>query len=201
VDIPRQTGLGSHVANVKRRNIVMDAATIFARHRDFLPPDTEVGLSPAKDQEFKATGGPHAAHAVKRFTFAGKSIVQVYTRPDVSPEVIVGLGWMLGSVTDVHPIANLSIDRRLENNPERLAQLKGVVGSSIGSLAEARALARELEFERRFFEKALLRNIEGSKDADYGAMVALYKAILSAPPPLGEEPDSMVDMIATFFEG
>ncbi len=135
-------------------------------------------------QEFTARGGQHAAHAVKRFTFGGKSIVEVYMRPGVDEMAILGLGTMLSSVTDVRPRANLSIDKRLENNPQRLDQLKLVVGSSIGSLAEARKLARELESERRFFEKALLRNMQGGfgGDADYGAMLALYEATLSAPP-------------------
>ena len=38
-------------------------------------------------------------------------------------------------------------------------------------------------------------------DAEYGAMLSLYEATLSAPPPLDETPDRMVDMIATMFEG
>jgi hypothetical protein len=202
-NIPRQTGLGSHVANVKRQNIVMDAATIIARYRDFLTFDTEVDVSAAENQEFTATGGQHAAHAVKRFTFGKKSIVEVYDRPGVEKQAIVALGWRLGSVIDVHRRANLSIDKRLENNPERLAQLKLVVGSSIGSLSEARALARELESHRRFFDKILLRNMRGGfgGDADYDAMLSVYEATLSAPPPLDETPDRMVDMIATMFEG
>jgi hypothetical protein len=210
-NIPRPPGLESHVANVKRRNIVMDAATIIARHRGFLTPDTEVALSPAENQEFTATGGLDAAHAVKRFTFREKnigekmkSIFEVYNRPGVEKEAIVHLGWMLGSVTDVHRRANRSIDRRLEENPERLKQLKLVVGSSIGSLAEARALALELESQRRFFDKVRLSSMRGGfeGDANYEAMLSLYEAILPAPPSFFDgTPDGMVNMVATMFEG
>jgi hypothetical protein len=121
----------------------------------------------------------------------------------VDEVAILGLGTMLGLVTDARPRANLSIDKRLEGNPQRLAQLKFVAGSSIGSLAEARGLARELESQRRFFEKALLRNMQGGfgGDAEHDAMLSLYVATLAAPPPLDETPDLMVDMIATLFEG
>ena len=108
-NIPRATGLGSHVVNIKRQNITLDAATILARIHGFVTPQTEVGLSGARDQYFGATSPDHAAHAVKRFTFNNKSIVDVYTRPGVDEVAIVGLQTMLGLVTDVHRRANLSI--------------------------------------------------------------------------------------------
>src|ERR1700722_19643186 len=69
--IARANGLGSHVANVKRQNIVMDAAATVARPQGLLTPQTKIGLSAARLQNFGATGGQHAAHAVKRFTFDG----------------------------------------------------------------------------------------------------------------------------------
>lgn len=197
-NIPRATGLGSHVVNIKRQNITLDAATILARIHGFVTPQTEVGLSGARDQYFGATSPDHAAHAVKRFTFNNKSIVDVYTRPGVDEVAIVGLQTMLGLVTDVHRRANLSIDKRLEGNPQRLKQLQLVVASSIGNLSEARQLARELEFERRYFESTLLKSMKGSfgGDADYDAMLSMYEATLSAPAPFDETPDRMVNMIA-----
>ncbi len=133
--IPRLTGLGSHVANIKRQNIVMDAAAIVARQHNFVGPMTKVGLSPALLQNFGATGGQHASHAMKRFTFDNRDIIEVYTRKGVDEVLVLGLETMLGLVTDVDRRANLSIDKRLENNPRRLTQLQLVVKSSIGNLA------------------------------------------------------------------
>ncbi len=200
--IARATGLGSHVANVKRQSIVMDAATIVARHHGFLTPQTRVGLSRAGFQHFGATGGGHAAHAMKRFTFDDKDIVAVYTRDGVDEMAPIGLQTMLGYVIDVDRRANLSIDKRLENNPQRLGQIEHAVKSTIGSMAEARELARELEFQRRFFEKGLLLSLRGGfgGDARYDAMLSEYEAALAAPPPDSETPTRMVDMIATMID-
>ena len=201
--IARANGLGSHVANVKRQSIVMDAAAIVARQHGFLTPQTKIGLSAARLQNFGATGGQHAAHAVKRFTFDGRDIIQVYTRPGVDEIAVTGLATMLGLVTDVDRRANLSIDKRLENNPQRIAQMQLVVVSSIGDLAEARKLARELEFQRRFFDRALLQSMQGGfgGDANYVAMLSDYEATLSSPPPADEAPGLMVDMIARLIDG
>src|SRR5262249_50397037 len=73
-NIPRKTGLDSHVANVKARNIIMDAAVILARHYDFLTNKAVVALAPARYQHFGATGGQHAAHAVKMYIFNSENI-------------------------------------------------------------------------------------------------------------------------------
>jgi len=201
-NIPRATGLASHVANVKEQNIIMDAATIFARLRDFLTPQNKAGLSGAKDQFYGATGANHAAHAVKRFTFEfvpkKKNIVEVYERPGVDEVAVIGLQTMLGLVIDVPRVANLSIDRRLENNPQRLAQLQLVVDSSIGSLPEARKLARELEHQRRSFDQDLLKSMQGGSN---GEMVSQYNTILSEPPRFDGTPDRMVDNFARLVEG
>jgi hypothetical protein len=140
---------------------------------------------------------------VKRFTFDGRDIIQVYTRPGVDEIAVTGLATMLGLVTDVDRRANLSIDKRLEDNPQRMAQMQLVVGSSIGDLAEARKLARELEFQRRFFDRALLQSMQGGfgGDANYVAMLSEYEATLSSPPPADEAPGLMVDMIARLIDG
>jgi hypothetical protein len=42
-----------------------------------------VTVAAAKSRHFGATGGQHAAHAVKRYTFGGKDIAEVYTRKGV----------------------------------------------------------------------------------------------------------------------
>jgi hypothetical protein len=200
--IARLTGLGSHVANVKRQNIVMDAAAIVAREHNFVMSNTKVGLSPARLQNFGATGGQHAAHAMKRFTFDNRDIIEVYTRKGIDEIAVLGLETMLGLVTDVDRRANLSIDKRLENNPKRLAQLQLVVDSSIGNLPEARKLARELEFQRRFFDSAMLRLMHGGFDGDanYAQMLSEYEATLSASPPADEAPELMVDMVARLID-
>lgn len=202
-NIPRQTGLASHVANIKQQGVRMDAATIVARLRGFLAPSMKVALSAAKDQHFGATGGQHAAHAVKRYTFGGKDIVEVYTRPGVDELAVIALRTMLGLVTDVDRRANLSIDKRIETNPQRMAQLQHVVDASVTNMAEARKLAQDLELNRRMFEQALLRSMQGgfSGDANYGAMLADYEATLSAPPPWDETPARTVDMIADLVVG
>ena len=188
--IPRATGLSSHVANMKRQNIVLDAAVLVARRHGFLPQGTVVGLSGARDQHFGATGGQHAAHAVKRYTFGNENtdIVALYERHGVDEMIVLGLRTMLGLVTDVDRRANLSIDKRLETNPVRVAQLQH---------AANHAMARTFELNRRFFEQALLRSLQGGfgGDARYGQMLGDYEAILSAPPPADEAPDAMVDMI------
>jgi hypothetical protein len=202
-NIPRKTGLASHVADMKRWNIVMDAATIFARHCDFLTPQNKVSLSGAEYQNSGATGANHAAHALKRFTFKfdpkEKNIAEVYTRPGVGVAAVTGLQTMLGLVIDVPRLANQSIDQRLENNPQRLAQLKLVVGSSINSLPEARKLARELEFQRRSFDQDLLKSMQGGFGGD-ADLPSQYKALWE-PPPFDETPEGAVDMIATMVEG
>jgi hypothetical protein len=201
--IARPIGLGSHVANIKRQNIVMDAATIIARQHGFVTPQTKVELSAAQDQHFGATNGQHAAHAVKRYTFDNRNIVEVYTRPGVDEVGLIGLQTMLGLVTDVDRRANLSIDKRLENNPMRLGQLQLVVGSSVGGMADARELARELELQRRYFENKLLQSMAGAfgNDQHYCDMIDEYKATLSAPPRSDETPAMMVDMIARLVGG
>jgi hypothetical protein len=201
-NIARPTGLGSHVANIKRQNIVMDAATIIARQHDFVTPHTKVELSAARNQHFGATSGQHAAHAVKRYTFDNRDIVEVYTRPGVDEVGLIGLQTMLGLVTDVDRRANLSIDKRLENNPMRLNQLQHVVGSSVGSMADARELARELELQRRYFENKLLQSMESAfgNDQNYRDMIEQYKATLSASPRFDETPATMVDMIARLVD-
>lgn len=200
--IARQTGLDSHVANIKRQNIVMDAATIVARWRGFLRPEARVEVGRAALQNFGATGGEHAAHAVKRFTFDNRDIVEVYTRKGVAEVAPIGLQTMLGLVIDVDRRANLSIDKRLENNPQRLAQLQRVVAGPITSAAAARELARELEFQRRHFEKALLASMRGGfdGDTDYDAMLTTYDAGLSAPAAADEAPERMVEMVADLVD-
>src|SRR5438105_11994828 len=105
-NLARPMGLGSHVENIKRQNIVMDAATIVARRHDFVTPHTKVELSAARNQHFSATGGQHAAHAVKRYAFDNRDIVEVYTRPGVDEVALIGLRTMLGLVTDVDRRAN-----------------------------------------------------------------------------------------------
>jgi hypothetical protein len=76
------------------------------------------------------------------------------------------------------------------------------VGRSIGSLAQARKLARDLELDRRMSEPALLQSMRGgfAGDAKYDAMLTEYIAILSAPPPRDESPDLMVDMISLLID-
>lgn len=196
--IPRQMGLASHVANIRRQAIVMDAATIVARQHGFLTPGMKVGLSGARSQHFGATAGQHAAHAVKRYVFDHKDIVEVYTHQFVEEVALIGLRTMLGLVTDVDRRANLSIDKRLENNPQRIAQLQRVVDATIANAAEAYRLAQELELNRRLFERALVQSMQGGFDGDakYAAMLTEYETALAAPPPADEAPAVMVGMIA-----
>jgi hypothetical protein len=156
-NIPRQVGIESHVAGVKRQNIVMDAATIVAATHGFVTPRTIVNVAPARYQNFAANGGMHAAHVVKTFIFDGKDISQVYARYNVDEVAQYGLKTMLGLVTDVEPRANLSIDRRLEGNPQRLAQIQFAVSHPSPTLREAKALATELELRRRTYESGLLK--------------------------------------------
>jgi hypothetical protein len=115
---------------------------------------------------------------------------------------LIGLRTMLGLVTDVDRRANLSIDKRLENNPMRLGQLQLVAGSSVGSMADARELARELELQRRYFENKLLQSMESAfgNDQNYRDMIEQYKATLSAPPRFDETSARMVDMIARLVD-
>ena len=194
---PRATGLSSHVAHIKRLNVRLDAATIVARQRGFFVPGTMVAPGAAEDQNFGATGGQHAAHAVKRYLFGKEDIVDVYARNGADRVAVDGLWLMLGVVTDVDRRANLSIDKRLEDNPQRVAQLQRVVDTPISSPADARNLARELELNRRIFEQALLRSMRGGFDGDanYDAMVTAYEATLSAAPPADERPEAAVDMM------
>jgi hypothetical protein len=108
---------------------------------------------------------------------------------------------MLGLVIDVDRRANLSIDKRIETSPQCIAQLQRVVGASIGSPADARKLARDLELDRRISEPALLSMPGGfAGDANYDAMLTEYMAILSAPPPRDESPDLVVDMISRLID-
>jgi hypothetical protein len=201
-NIPRATGLAADVTEIKRQNIVLDAAVIVARRHNFITQGIKVELATAKSQHFGATGRQHAAHAVKRYTFGGKDIVEVYTQKSVDEVALIGLRTMLGLVVDVDRRANLSIDKRIETSPRRIAQLQRVVGASIGSPAEARKLARDLELDRRMSEPALLQSMRGDfgGDANYDAMLTEYVAILSAPPPRDEAPDLMVDMISRLID-
>jgi hypothetical protein len=139
---------------------------------------------------------------VKRYTFDNRDIVEVYTGPGVDEVGLIGLRTMLGLVTDVDRRANLSIDKRLENNPMRLGQLQLVAGSSVGSMADARELARELELQRRYFENKLLQSMESAfgNDQNYRDMIEQYKATLSAPPRFDETSARMVDMIARLVD-
>lgn len=201
-DIARPQGLAAHVANVKRQNTTLDAAVIVGRMRGFLTPATRIEPGGARDQNFGATGGQHAAHAVKRYTFDGRSIVAVFDRAGVDPLLPMGLQTMLGLVTDVDRRANLSIDKRLEGNPHRLGQLQIATRHSIPTLAAAIALAREMEMNRRMFEAALLTAMRGGfgGDAGYAAMLDDYLAGLSAPPAADETPDHMVRMITSLLD-
>jgi len=113
----------------------------------------------------------------------------------VDEVALLGLRTMLGLVTDVDRRANLSIDKRLENNPQRIAQLQRVVNSTIATPAEARKLAEELELNRRMFEGALLLSMRGGFDASYDTMLSEYEATLSVAPPADEAPGAMVDML------
>lgn len=196
--IPRATGLAAHVANVKRQNIVLDAAVLVARLRNLVGPATTVAVTGARDQFFGATAGQHAAHAVKRYTFDGRTLSELYAAHGADEVAVRGLATMLGLVTDVDRRANLSIDKRLEGNPRRLAQIEIAAHGAVADLARARALAAEMEFQRRFFERALLQSMQGgfAGDAGYGGMLATYESILCAPPPADEAPGGMVDMIA-----
>lgn len=193
--VARATGLGAHVANIKRQNIVMDAATIVARQHKFLMPGMAVELSGARSQHFGATVDQHAAHAVKRYVFDNHDIVEVYTQKGVDEVALLGLRTMLGLVTDVDRRANLSIDKRLENNPQRIAQLQRVVNSTIATPAEARKLAEQLELNRRMFEGALLHSMRGGFDASYDTMLSEYETALLVAPPADEAPGAMVDML------
>ncbi|HEY4250763.1 MAG TPA: hypothetical protein VGM87_06170 [Roseomonas sp.] len=198
----RPAGLGSHVAAIRRQNLIMDAAAIVARWHGFLTPATRVEINAAWRENFDATDDEHAAQAVKRFTFDRRDIIEVYTRRGVSEVAPIGLRTMLGIVTRVDHGTSLPIDRRLENNPQRLAQFRRVVASSIASLADAHELARDLELQRRQFEKALLAGLRGGFDGDahHDAVLAAYDAGLSAPPAADEAPERMVDMVADLVD-
>jgi hypothetical protein len=205
-NISRMADLDSHVMNVKAQNIVMDAAVILARRYNFLTAKTKVGLSRARYQNLGATGGQHAAHGVKTYIFGSgsktKDIMQIYMRDGVDEVALAGPNTMLGLTTDVERRANLSIDKRLESNPQRVAQIQTAVDSTIGSLAEAREMACEFEFQRRFFEKGLLLSMRGAFGGDphYDDMLSHYEATLAAPPSVDAEPAEMVDMIARLIE-
>jgi hypothetical protein len=201
-NIPRSTGLPSHVAEIKRQNIVLDAVAIVARKHGFLARGVKVELAGAKSQHFGATGGQHAAHAVKRYLFGGNDIIQIYARPEVDEVARIGVRTMLGLVVDVDRRANLSIDKRLETAPQRVAQLQLVANASVDSQADARRLARELELNRRTFEPALLQSMRGgfAGDANYAAMLTDYAKVLNAPPVADETPDRMVDMIERLID-
>jgi hypothetical protein len=200
--VPRAIGLAAHVAEIKRQNIVLDAAVIVARKHNFITQGIRVELAAAKSQHFGAAGGQHAAHAVKRYTLDGKDIAEVYTQKGVDEVALIGLRTMLGLVIDVDRRANLSIDKRIETSPQRIAQLQKVVDASIGSAAEARKLARDLELDRRMSEPALLQSMQGgfAGDANYSAMLTEYMTILSAPPPRDESPELMVDTISRLID-
>jgi hypothetical protein len=201
-NIPRSSGLASHVAEIKRQNIVLDAAAIVARRHGFLARNVKVELAGARSQHFGATGGQHAAHAVKRYLFGGNDIVQIYAHPQVDELACIGLATMLGLVIDVDRRANLSIDKRLETAPQRVAQLQTIANASIQSPADARRLARDLELNRRNFEPALLQFMRGGFDGDasYAAMLVEYTNILSAPPAADEAPALMIDMVESMIE-
>lgn len=200
--VPRAIGLAQHVANVKRQNIVLDAAVVVARLRKLVGAATKVAVTGAHDQFFGATAGQHAAHAVKRYTFDGRDLAAVYAAGGADEVAVRGLRTMLGLVTDVDRRANLSIDKRLEGNPRRLAQIETAVRAPLASLAAAQALAADMEFQRRFFERALLQSLHGGfgGDAAYGSMLAQYETVLCAPPPPDEAPGGMVSMIARLFD-
>lgn len=201
-NIPRATGLAAHVAEIKRQNIVLDAATIVARRHAFLTPGISVSLAAATLQHFGATGGQHAAHAVKRYSFGGDDIAEVYAKRGADDVLLIGLTTMFGLVIDVDRRANLSIDKRLETNPQRVMQLQSVVNTSIGSLADAQMLARNLEFNRRMFDLAVLQSMRGGFEGDtsYDSMLTEYTEIISEPPPQDEAPTLMVDMIASLID-
>jgi hypothetical protein len=201
-NIPRGTGLAGHVAEMKRQNIMLDVAAIIARRHGFFARGVKVELAGARQQHFGATGGQHAAHAVKRYLFGGNDISQIYARPEVDEVARIGVQTMLGLVIDVDRRANLSIDKRLETAPQRVAQLQLVANASVDSRDEARQLARELELSRRTFEPALLTSMRGGFDGDtaYDAMLTEYTKILSAPPLYDETPARMVDMLESLID-
>jgi hypothetical protein len=62
---------------------------------------------------------------------------------------LIGLRTMLGLAIDVDRRANLSIEKRIETSSQRIAQLPRVVGASIGRIADARKLARDLVVQIR----------------------------------------------------
>jgi hypothetical protein len=59
--IERLIGLDNHVLNVRRQNIVLDAAVIAARRFGFLADPASVAVTAARLRNFRAEGAYHAA--------------------------------------------------------------------------------------------------------------------------------------------
>jgi len=198
-----ERSLVNHVANIRQQNIKLDAAVVVARSRGLLAPDTKVAKSPAWDQNFRASKGQHAAHALKRFTFDGDDIADVYSRPRGSEVAALGLKMMLGLVTNVDPRANVSIDKVLENNPQRLWQIEEAVGADIQTLAKAQMIAQRLEFHRRHFDsltlQALRQHPKFGGDPSYQTMLDIYMDGLVSAPAADDPPFWQVEMIDRLF--
>jgi hypothetical protein len=119
-----------------------DAAVIVARKHNFITQGIKVELAAAKSQHFGATGGQHAAHAVKRYTFDGKDIAEVYTRRGVDEVALIGLRTMLGLAIDVDRRANLSIEKRIDPVLSALHSCRGRWTPRSAALRSAEAGAR-----------------------------------------------------------
>jgi len=200
----REQTLVNHIANIRQQNIRLDAAVIVARPRHLLASDAKVAKSKALKQNFRASKGQHAAHALKRFTFDGDDIADVYSRAEVSEVAALGFKMMLGLVTNVAPRANISIDQVLENNPQRLWQIEEIVRSDIRTLAEARVIAQQLEFRRCNFDSLTLQALRQHRkfggDPSYQMMLGIYIDGLASTTVVEQTPSQVVEMVDQLFE-
>lgn len=111
---------------------------------------------------------------------------------------------MLGLVTNVDPRANVSIDKVLENNQQRLWQIEEIVRSDIRTLATARVIAQHLEFRRRHFDFLTLQTLRQHPkfggDPGYQTMLDIYMDGLASAPVADDTPFRVVEMIDRLFE-
>jgi hypothetical protein len=179
-----------------------DAAVIVARKHNFITQGIKVELAAAKSLHFGATGGQHAAHAVKRYTFDGKDIAEVYTRKGLDEVALIGLRTMLGLAIDVDRRANLSIEKRIDPVLSALHSCRGWWTPRSAALPKCgswRAISNSIAAcpSPRCCSPCEAVFAGG---ANYNAMLTEYMTIRSTPPPRDESPELMVDMISRLID-
>lgn len=191
----RQQDIESHVYNIKRLNIALDAAAVVSRMLGFIPFGAKVEVEGARLQNFGGTRMNHAAHGMKRFAFNDRTIPDWLKLAKVDEDVVLMLVGLEGSTTLAPRTANLSIDKSLENNRDRADQLQAAMGHNYPKLPDAEAMVRDMMTQRAIFDGRILNNLRSihAGEQDYLNMLKWYEDVLCFKPPMmGEAPEAMV---------